>query len=160
MVQDCGKWIYDSTTLLCHWPVIVFKSFVLVLCTFCVWMCAFELYILGTTWVRINCWTEKLLNWTELLCAVLLITGVSALMLLMMSLLNVNVFRYVLRHVMYCDLGIKIQIASWGILIVTPLYLTLTGPPLVCTQLILSLCSANDRLRYFVTTSPIGWVQA
>ena len=94
------------------------------------------------------------------LCAVLLITGVSALMLLMMSLLNVNVFRYVLRHVMYCDLCIKIQITSWGILIVTPLYLTLTGPPLVCTQLILSLCSANDRLRYFVTTSPIGWVQA
>ena len=58
MVQDCGKWTYDSTTLLCHWPVTVFKSFVLVLCTFCVCMCAFELYFLGTTWVRINCWTE------------------------------------------------------------------------------------------------------
>ena len=61
------------------------------------------------------------IHWSSRSCALLLIAGVSAFMLLMMSLWNLTMFRYVSRYVLYHDLCIEIRIVSWGTRIVTPL---------------------------------------
>ena len=61
------------------------------------------------------------IHWRSKLCAVLLITDVSAFMLLMTSLWHLTMFRYVSRYVLYRDLCIEIWIVSWGTCIVTPL---------------------------------------
>ena len=58
-------------------------------------------------------------------CMVLLITGVSAFMLLTTSLSHLTVFRYVSRYVSYRNLCIEIRIVSLGARIITPLILCL-----------------------------------
>ena len=71
-----------------------------------------------------SCGSRYSIHWSSRLCAVLLITGVSAFKLLMMFLLHVTVFRYVSRYILYRDLCIEIRIVSWGTLFVTPLLFT------------------------------------
>ena len=68
-----------------------------------------------------RCSSSYSIHWSSRLCAVLLITGVPAFMLLMTSLWHVTVFRYVSRYVLYRNLCIEIRILSWGTRIVTPL---------------------------------------
>ena len=64
-----------------------------------------------------SCSSRYNICWSSKLCAALLITGVSAFMLLMTSLWHLIVFRYVLYHKLF----IKIWIVAWGTRIVTPL---------------------------------------
>ena len=53
---------------------------------------------------------------------------------------------------MQCDKALKAINEAWGIVIDMIIYPTTTG-------MILGLCPANNRRRYFVTTSLIGWAQ-
>ena len=67
-----------------------------------------------------SCSSMYSIHWSSRLCALFLIAGVSAFMLLMTSLWHLTVFRYVSRYVLYRDLCIEIRIVSWGTRIVTP----------------------------------------
>ena len=71
-----------------------------------------------------SCSSSYSIHWSSRLCTVLLITGVSAFMLLMMSLWHLIEFRYLSRYVLYRDLCIEIRIVSWGTCIVIPLTIT------------------------------------
>ena len=68
-----------------------------------------------------SCSSSYSIHWSSRLCTVLLITGVSAFMLLIKSFWYLTVLRYVSRCISYCDLCIEIRIVSWGTRIVTPL---------------------------------------
>ena len=68
-----------------------------------------------------SCSSRYSIYWSSRLCAVLLFTGVSAFMLLMMPLWHLTVFRCVSRYVLYRDLCIEILIVLWSTHIVTPL---------------------------------------
>ena len=74
-----------------------------------------------------SCSIRYSIAWTSRLCAVLLIAGVSAFVILMMSFWHLTVRRYVLRYVLYHNLYIEIRIILWGTHIVTPLFLSLNS---------------------------------
>ena len=71
-----------------------------------------------------SCSTRYSIHWRSRLCAVLLITGVSAFINLWHpSGILSTLFRYLSRYVTYHDLFIEMQIVSWDTHIVTPLLL-------------------------------------
>ena len=68
-----------------------------------------------------SCRSRYSIQWSSRLCAVLLITGFSAFMLLITSLWHHAVLRYISRYISYRDLCIEIRIVLWGTRIITPL---------------------------------------
>ena len=65
-----------------------------------------------------SCSSRYSIHWSSMLCAVLLITGVSAFMLLTMSFWHHTMFRYISIYASYHDCCIEIQIVLWGTCII------------------------------------------